>query len=632
MRRTMTILGVLFVVLAAAAGGAAWHYGVKLPFALSSQGSSATSILSPEAPANRFGYVLAKASPLLVYDGPDLKTGARQQAFEFGMPYEVVDADDQYIQLRLGRRETVYIRASHGTIVRRPAWLKATSAFMVADRPRIRMWESGVRLNEFLAGVNTANAQWDFEEFYDTPPKFRVALPIVERDTLDLLGGNRQVKLVSAMVPIHREAAAAFESAKVRPELQVSLHFLVDVSNSTHKFVDRAMSSFAEQLGRNDNLRNRVRAITLTTFGGPSGKLSEFVGPLPIERLRTYAWHRSNLNQPSAGDREPLTHGLLTLTSSIPEAAGAVPIFVVLSGADVMLNLGPGRSETLKGRTISGIEDLPVPTGTNTIFAQVTPEPGSELRSASQRIKSTASRYVEFSDNLGRDLLAEVARVADANANTPYTQDMFRGYADASHRRSTMALLPRVLSDKAALPARQAYAAEAEWYSVRLWVTLDNLLWREVMDRDAPDEAAVRPDAGRTPATDPSKQAAAPAGATSVRARDGEKRYRLDPPLEQRLVLGLTPANPLQQAGALLRERPAGSGPAAPLTADARKKLLSEHLERTLLLRSAAQPADTGQETLALDGIRIAPETLERNSGLLLARPSDPAVPPSAPR
>jgi hypothetical protein len=637
MRRVVTLLGIVCAVLALAAGGyGAWQQGwlAQLPMWSPQTALNNTPAQAPQA-SSRTNYVFAKASPLLVYDGPDLKTSLRQQAFEFGKPYEVVDYDDQFIKLKLSARETVHIRASHGTIVRRTSWLKATPAFMMADRPRIRMWESGVRLNEFLAGVNTSASQWDFEEYHSAAPKFRPILPVIETDTLDLLGGTRQVKLISAMVPIHRDAVTAFDASKMRPETQVSLHFLVDVSNSTNKFVDRAISPLVEQLGRNDALRSRIQSITLTTFGGPAAKQSEFVGSIALDRLRTYAWHRGNVMQPTAGEREPLTQGLLTLTSGIDGKPVALPIVIILSGADVMLNLG-GRSETQKGRTISAIEDIQLPADASAIFAQVTPEPGQELRSASQKIKSATVRYVDFSESLGRDLVSEIARVADGQLNSAFTPEMFQPYAAAAHKNQMMALLPRVLSDKAVLPARQAYAAEAEWYSVRLWVTLDNLIWREVMDRDAPDDAPRRPDADKDPASRP--EIAAPAGATPVRPRTADKRHHLEPPAEARFSIGNGPPTnrPLQYTGTLFQ--PAATPSSQPaMSAQTRVKLLKEHLERVPALRealdkTASNSAELSARIVALDNIALEAEALEKNSGIALPKPSaspPPAQPPS---
>jgi hypothetical protein len=42
-----------------------------------------------------------------------------------------------------------------------------------------------------------------------------------------------------------------------------------------------------------------------------------------------------------------------------------------------------------------------------------------------------------------------------------------------------MTFLPRVLTPTSSLPARQAYAAQSDWYTIRLWLTVDDLIWKE---------------------------------------------------------------------------------------------------------------------------------------------------------
>jgi hypothetical protein len=260
-----------------------------------------------------------------------------------------------------------------------------------------------------------------------------------------------------------------------------------------------------------------------------------------------------------------------------------------------------------------------------------------ELKSASQKIKSPTVRYVDFSEQLGRDVLAEIARIADGHMNSPFTPDMFRAYAGAAHKNQTMALLPRVLSDKAALPARQTYAAEAEWYSVRLWVTLDNLLWREVMDRDAPDDAPRRPDTDKQPGASRPDVAAPPPGATPVRARSADKRHHAEPPTQMRFIVGGGPptSRPLQYTGTLFQPAARPSSQPA-MSAEARAKLLKEHLERVPALREAldkaGKPSEARAQVVALDNIALEAEVLEKNSGLALPRPPaspSPSPPPS---
>jgi hypothetical protein len=47
--------------------------------------------------------------------------------------------------------------------------------------------------------------------------------------------------------------------------------------------------------------------------------------------------------------------------------------------------------------------------------------------------------------------------------------------ASAAHSKKMMAFLPRVLTSAAKLPGP---AAEADWYTIHLWLAVDPLIWK----------------------------------------------------------------------------------------------------------------------------------------------------------
>jgi hypothetical protein len=124
--------------------------------------------------------------------------------------------------------------------------------------------------------------------------------------------------------------------------------------------------------------------------------------------------------------------------------------------------------------------DLKLPGPGEAIFAQVTPEPGPDLRSASGRLRNMSrSRYLDYSDTLGEDVIAELGKLADGLKATVIPPEAFSGVSKVAHAKNMMAFLPRTLTPTSSLPARQSYAAQADWYSIRLWLTLDGLIWKE---------------------------------------------------------------------------------------------------------------------------------------------------------
>jgi hypothetical protein len=124
--------------------------------------------------------------------------------------------------------------------------------------------------------------------------------------------------------------------------------------------------------------------------------------------------------------------------------------------------------------------ELTQPTDAAAIFAQVTPEPGDDLRNASRQLRNISRmRYIGYSESLADDVVAELIRTAEAHKTVSIGAEAFGSVAKAAHGKQMMAFLPRVLTPSSSLPARQTYAAESDWYTVRLWLTLDQLIWKE---------------------------------------------------------------------------------------------------------------------------------------------------------
>src|SRR5262249_20503691 len=164
---------------------------IKLVVMASALLLSAHGALSQDAPAKV--YAFAKASPLQVADNSASPTETHPQSFEFGKAYEATEEPPGYVKIKLRDDKFVYVRATYVTTMRTPRWLATTSGYNRPERAKVQFWESGVKLNEFISGTNRAGSQYDYEEFFfDTAPGFQLKLPILERDSVDLL--DRQVK------------------------------------------------------------------------------------------------------------------------------------------------------------------------------------------------------------------------------------------------------------------------------------------------------------------------------------------------------------------------------------------------------------------------------------------------------
>ena len=438
-----------------------------------------TVATAPAAGDRILGYAFAKASPLPVYDKPD-GSSSQQQSFEFGKAYPVIESKQDYLKLKLPDGTEKYVRLAHVRLVGLPRWVTATSVFDSKDRNRIRFWESSARLNDFLAGLDTVHSKWDYEEYFDSPPDFRVKWPIIGSDTLELLGGNRQVDIASVLLPITRDMNLAFTKAAGKADNHINLSFLLDVSGSTRGFLEAAMAGVAKAINLNDTLSNRMSGATFAEFGvGPDTKAT-FIGSLPLSGWARRPWHAPPPDQATSSDVEPLVDGFASLAtglSTMKQADTGLSAVVVLSGADVDTTstvLLAGRAVDLKDI------ELPLPHDTVAIVAQVTPEPGRSLAAAGSSLPvSGGMQYIGFSESIGQKIADGLAKIIRDRAAASLDPKVFGAYADVAHAAKYDAFLPTELTASSRLPQPQAYAADAEWYTVPLWLTLDGVVLKQ---------------------------------------------------------------------------------------------------------------------------------------------------------
>lgn len=417
-------------------------------------------------------YAFAKASPLQVSDSAGA-TETRPQNFEFGKAYEATEEQPGSLKVNLGGNKFVYVRATYVTTMRTPQWLTTTSGYNRPERAKIQFWESGVRLNDFLSGNNRAASQYDYEEYFDAAPGFALKLPILERDSVDLL--DRQIKTMSVMLPISKQMYEAFEKSKSSAERPLDLDFVVDVSGSTNGFVERAVGGIVKALNRNDQVRKRIRSATVATFGATRTNRSAFTGKVALNDMEKTVWHPQGVDQATDGDREPLVDGLVTMNNNLKTDDAATQVLVVLSGADVELaTIAASRSQTI------GAFELSLHSQPAAILAQVTPEPGNDLKNASLQLRTIPRvRYIDYSESLPDDIVSELGRIGESQKTAQVDLKSFAPVLAAGNEKSMMTFLPRMLTPTSSLPARQAYAAQSDWYTIRLWLTVDDLIWKE---------------------------------------------------------------------------------------------------------------------------------------------------------
>jgi hypothetical protein len=270
-------------------------------------------------------------------------------------------------------------------------------------------------------------------------------------------------------MPISREMYQAFDSQRASFDKKVDLHLVVDVSGSTRDFLESAMGGVARTL-TSTSFRDRVNVVFVTTFGISRDEKSSFRGKVAPKDLAAFAWHRRGISQTAGDERGPIVDGLATMNRGIRADSGGVPVLVVMSAADVEFS---GSAAISKSLTIENLM-LKLPAGAVAIFAQITPEPGNDLRYVSQRLRGIShAYYLEYSETLADDLAANLMRLAESPKFA--AAKAMKAIASTAHSQKMMAFLPRVLTSTAKLPGS---VAGADWCAVNLWLPVDPLIWQ----------------------------------------------------------------------------------------------------------------------------------------------------------
>jgi hypothetical protein len=421
-------------------------------------------------PAGPAMFAFAKASPIQVSDSASL-TDTRLQEFDFGKAYEATEEPGGSVKLKLRDDRFVYVRSSYVTMTRSPQWLTSTPAYNRADRARVQLWENPVKLIDFLSNPNTAGSRPDYEEFFDEAPGFQLKLPLVERDFVDMLNARRQARVVSVMMPISREMYQAFEAAKSASQRQLDLNLLIDVSGSTNGFLETITVGIVKAVNRNEQFGKRVRSTTVTTFGASRASKSSFLGKIGFGNLGNMVWHPSGVDQTTDGEREPLTDALVTMNANVRPDDATAQVLVILSGADVELATTTAGKPLTLASLVPSLRSQPT-----ALVAQITPEPGEDLKNASQQLRNLW-RYFDYSETMANDIVYELIRIAESRKDIPMDARSFGPVLKVANEKRMMTFLPRLSSY--GLPPRQAYAAQSNWSTTRLWLPVDELIWKE---------------------------------------------------------------------------------------------------------------------------------------------------------
>lgn len=415
-------------------------------------------------------FAFAKASPLTGYLAATLQGTSSSLKLEYGKPYSVISLTADAAEIEVDGKRS-FVKRGYLSLSRQPVFLVSNKTyFQRLERARIRFWDSSLRLSQFLVGSEIGDTRPDFQEFLINRPDFGVSWPVVSSDTIEILGGEKQSRIVNVLVPITRAEFDTFDRIAAGASRTVKMAIVADVSGSARGFLEPVLEDLGKSFHRDPDL-SKIGAVDFTLFGGNAA-------PRRIPRVSLDSLVASNLfsgNSSSPND-EPLVPALALAADAMPPADDVTNAMLVLSGADVSL------TGTVNGRSVK-IEELPLGSYV-TVFVQITPEPGKTLQEASRR--AGLGNFIGFSDSgVAGQIVSVIKDRLRSLSSVEIAEKDLKPIADIANERNQMALLPMNAVGTSHLPDPPPFARNAEWYTASLWVVLDSLVLQLQGDPDA---------------------------------------------------------------------------------------------------------------------------------------------------
>lgn len=416
----------------------------------------------------------AKFSPLPVFATPGLKDG-QPRDMEFGAPLAVTERTP--LAARIGTGDAAYwVHIADLMMPETERYMAAGTGFGVDKRPVLRFWRSLGVATEFLSASDVRSAAPDLEEIRTDQRLRKLRLPMLARDTVDVMGA-RPVQLAAVMLPVHGAVATRFDQMRGAQQRRYHVSLVVDASPDAVTFSAETADYLYRQIGRYLRQSGDEFALDLTLFGANFWGGVEQVGQLEDARIRDAV---TGPEGPVSDHDEPLLSALHVVAGKIPDTADQ-RVVIALSGADIVTSHYSAR---LKKQLSLEAPELGFPPETSVFLAQVTPEPGDGLATLGRApIRADRVEYSDFSESLGNHLMQRVRDILGASSERPLDQDDLTQICAAGLDSAIPCILPYAPTTASVLPRPTRRGAGADWYTTTVWVVDDGLILR----MDGPD-------------------------------------------------------------------------------------------------------------------------------------------------
>lgn len=418
--------------------------------------------------ADPIGYAYAKFSPMLVSTSTDV-TSTEPVKVDFGTVLPVLEVKEEMARIILEDAQ-YWVRKADIFRVNQPDLVEGQAGFSASERPAIRMWSSVSTATEFLEASNVRNALPDFQEVLTGQRLKNVRLPVVARDTVDVMGSS-SVTMAAVMIPISRASVGEFDKLRGAQSKNFELTFVVDASpdavdfsvpqaETTRAFIARLLQSNGDAFTEN-----------LVFYG------AQYWDDVKIyQGLNNTAFEEFLLNEPKGKlvSEDPLLAGLETAANLPSEVSPDLEIVFVFAGSQ--------PKETYNSRKLSRKLSLANPginfsKSSHVIFVQATPEPSPMLkRMTGKGIGAESFTALPFNGSDRKPLLNAIRTVLGADKERPIPSSELREACKLANVEGFPCIFPFSPTTRSKLPGPPRRARSADWYSMVAWVVLDGLI------------------------------------------------------------------------------------------------------------------------------------------------------------
>lgn len=438
------------------------------------QDIASEAIVARKPPLQEPTVAFPKFSPMPVFSNRELLKPVLRN-FDFGTRFSVIEETLLASHLRYGENSFWVHRADIMTPPKE-RYLITGPGFSAKKRPVLRFWRSLGLATEFLSATDVRSAAPDLEEVRIKRRIQKLKLPILVSDTVDVMGA-RPVQLVAIMLPVFSDVVAGFDELRGAQLREYEFSFLVDASPDAVNFAAEVADSLYRRVSRFLRKSGDLAKFRLTLFGANFWSDFEDLGFIEGGQIKSRIVGPMG---PVADHEEPLLNVFQIMSGKLNKAADK-RVLIVLSGANIAASV---YSVKLKRQVNLSNLKVRFPDQTAVFIAQITPEPGQNLRRLSKApIAAQSVAFTEFSENLSDDIFALIVDVLGANTDRPLNRDDLTKVCNHSATSSEFpCILPYAASTSTRLPRPTRRGATADWFSTIVWVVNDGLILKEEAD------------------------------------------------------------------------------------------------------------------------------------------------------